>query len=462
MSLSNTLYQALPVSLQNVAMSIYGLSWKQRRFGGIYAEQYRQFKDRESFTEQDWHRYTETELRRMVLHAFNKVPYYRQLWQAHGVTEERLKAITPDTVNILPVLEKDDLRRFGRTTLLSTSREPGGIFFASSGTTGTPTSILFSKPMHQRWSAAFEARIRNWAGLDRSLPRGMIGGRKILRAAEAKPPYYRYNYFEQQVYFSAYHMSQSTAKDYLQGLLKYAPAYMTGYAVSNYLLASFFEKEGLRPPVLQAVITSSEKLTKEMRETFARVYACKTYDSYSGLEACGLISECEHGNMHVSPDVGLLEFINAEGQPAKPGERAELICTGFLNNDQPLIRYRIGDHVRLKDGTCACGRSMPMVQEIEGRDEDVITTPDGRQMVRFHGIFIDMPAISQGQVVQRDLHHYVVNVITTAGLSKDDEHVITSRMKAQLGRDVNVVVKETEQLATGANGKFKAVISELR
>ncbi len=462
MSLNDTLYQALPVGLQNMAISVYGLSWRQRRFGGIFAEEYRQFKDRDSFTVQDWNRYAEQELHRMVLHAFNHVPYYRQLWTERGITEERLKKITPETIDILPVLEKDDLRKFGRTTLLSSTLEPGGSFFASSGTTGTPTSILFSKPMHQRWSAAFEARIRNWAGLDRSLPRGMIGGRKIVGTAEAKPPYYRYNYFEQQVYFSAYHIAQSTAKDYLQGILKYAPAYMTGYAVSNYLLASFFEKEGLRPPAQQAVITSSEKLTREMRATFARVYGCKTYDSYSGLEACGLISECEQGNLHISPDVGLLEFINAEGQPAKPDERAELICTGFLNKDQPLIRYRIGDHVRLKDGTCTCGRAMPMVHEIEGRDEDVVITPDGRQMVRFHGIFIDLPNISQGQVVQKDLHNYVVNVVAMAGLTREEEQSITSRMKAQLGRDINVVVKEVEQLATGANGKFKAVISELR
>ena len=77
--------------------------------------------------------------------------------------------------------------------------------------------------MHQKWSAAFEARIRNWAGLTRLDSRGMIGGRRIIPEGVNKGPYHRYNLIERQVYFSAYHISSVTAPDYAAALNKYKP-----------------------------------------------------------------------------------------------------------------------------------------------------------------------------------------------------------------------------------------------
>ena len=140
----------------------------------------------------------------------------------------------------------------------------------------------------------------------------MIGGRKILKGNS--PPSYRYNYFEKQTYFSAYHISQNNVQNYLKGIIKGKVEYMTGYAMSNYLLAIEFEKAGIVPPKMKAVITSSEKLTKKMRRTLERVYDCKVFDSYSGVEACGLISESNDGKLFNSPDVGIIEVLDEKGK----------------------------------------------------------------------------------------------------------------------------------------------------
>lgn len=442
-------------------VSIYGLGWRRRRFGGIFEKEYKGYKEREAFSQNDWNNYSSQQLSKILLHAFQNVPYYQKKWTALGLDAERIKQFGLADLNKIPFLEKDDLRQHCKTTLLSRSREGKGEFFASSGTTGSPVSILFSEVMHQRWSAAFESRIRNWAGLSRFNSRGMIGGRRIIKQAVAPPPYYRYNIFEKQVYFSAYHISESTAKDYLAGIKKYKPAYMTGYAQSNYLLAGFFDALGLQAPPLQGVITSSEKLTPEMRAVFSRVYDCKTYDSYSGVEACSLISECEQGSLHLSPDVGFVEFINEKGEIAKPGELAEMICTGFLNYDQPLIRYRIGDYAILGKTACACGRAMPVIEELTGREEDVVTGMDGRKMVRFHGLYIDLPNIIQGQVIQHTLQNFTIKIIAQHSLSAVEKETIRQRMKSQLGNEINIAIEEVKTIAPGANGKFKAVLSEI-
>jgi phenylacetate-CoA ligase len=461
MSIWDKLYKRAPVFIQNIGISLYGLKWKKRRFGGVFKEQFDAFKQREQFDAEKWNEFQTNALRDLLVHAFNHVPYYQDTFKKIGLGEHVLKNITIEDLKQIPILEKDTLRTQGTTTLLSNKLEKNGEFYSSSGSTGTPTKIRFSEKMHQRWSAVFEARIRNWAGLSIKNPRGMIGGRRVIPMADAKPPYYRFNSFEKQVYFSAYHINAQNALDYLEGMKKHHIDYMTGYAMSNYFLARFIEENNLNAPKLKAVITSSEKLTQEMRDTFARVYGCKTYDSYSGVEACGLISECEHGSLHMSPDVAIIEIIKENGEYAKPGETGEAVCTGFLNYDQPLIRYRIGDLIKLsKNQSCKCGRKMTMVEEITGRLEDTIIGKDGRKMVRFHGLFINLPNIIEGQIIQHTVYDFEINVVLSQALSANDENLIISRMKSQLG-EVNVLIKQVDNIPKNQNGKFKAVISKL-
>lgn len=460
-SLLQQIYYSMPVWVQNIAISIFGLKWNQRRFGGVFSTELKAFKERESFSHADWDNYQTLQLRKMLIHAYENVPYYHTLLNGQNLTAQNLKKITLEDLHKIPILEKKHLRLHGKGSLLSKVLEKKGEFYASSGSTGTPTQILFSAPMHQRWSAVFEARIRNWAGLTIRDGRGMIGGRRIIKDAENHGPYYRYNYVEKQVYFSAYHISAHTASNYVNGMKRHQIRYMTGYAMSNYFLARFIKENGLQAPQLKAVITSSEKLTPEMRQLFKEVYGCKTYDSYSGLEACGLISECEYGSLHISPDVGIIELIKENGEKAMPGEKGEAVCTGFLNFDQPLIRYRIGDIVKLSiNQQCKCGRHMPVVDEIIGRLEDTVVGKDGREMVRFHGIFVDLPNIIEGQIIQHSLDLFEIVVVPVKTLSQSEKEIMQKRMESQLGT-IHVQFTETSFIPRNRNGKFQAVISHI-
>jgi phenylacetate-CoA ligase len=460
--LGNRIYGHLPVLLQNVGVSLYGWRWRKRRFGGIFANELCGFKDRECFSAEQWREHQTVELRRLLLHAFETVPFYRRTYTDAGFGVDDFRSFELDDLKRLPYLEKDDLRKFGRSDLLSSRREAGGEFYASSGSTGTPTSILFSPAFHQRWSAAFEARIRHWAGLDRDMARGMIGGRRILPSADARPPYYRYNLFERQTYFSAYHISPTNAPNYLKGIRDNKVEYMNGYAMSNYFLARMFDELSLEAPELKAVVLSSEKLTPGMRAVFRRVYGCRTYDGYSGVEACGLISEHSSGELLSSPDVAVLEFLKEDGSGAAPGEAGEVVCTGLLNYDQPLIRYRIGDVVKLSDRRRSeAGLEMPVIDEIVGRVEDKVVGPDGREMVRFHGIFVDVPHLVSAQVVQEELEWLNIRAVTETGFGTSEEEIIGKRVRSQLG-NIRVTIEQVDEIPRNANGKVPAVISKLK
>ena len=447
--------------MQHILVSAYGLQWKKRRFGGVFPQTYKAAKERENFTVLQWQEYQQQQLQQILWHAFAHVPFYKESFSAAGIDAAALKKITTADIDRLPVLSKELLRRYGTTTLLAANREKNGDFFASSGSTGTPTQILFSHAMHQRWMAIFEARVRNWAGVTSFEPRGMIGGRRVLADAANKPPFYRYNFFEKQVYFSAYHISKENANNYLQGIRKYGVQYMTGYAMSNFFLARFFKELNIEAPQLKAVITSSEKLTPEMRQVFTDVYHCKTFDGWSGVEACGLITECEQGSLHISPDAGLLEVLDDRMQPVPAGIAGTVYCTGFLNYDQPLIRYNIGDKIILADKQCSCGRHMPVVQEILGRVEDVIVGKDGRQMVRFHSVFNNLRNVKQAQVIQETTDTIHVKIVTEGKADTTEKEMIKQRIMSQLG-DMTVTIEEVAAIPLTANGKFKAVVSKLK
>lgn len=454
------IYPHLPVPLQNGAISAFGYVWNRRRFGGIFKYEYDRYRLREKYSRLQLEDYQTQQLRKILLHSFTTVPYYNRLFKNAGFDEQAFKEFTINQLRLLPVLNKNTLRQEGKNTLISSVREKNGEFYASSGSTGTPVNILYSHNFHQRLSALYEARVRNWAGVSRFDARAMIGGRRVVPEADAKPPYHRYNVVEKQVYFSAYHISAQNASDYLEAFYKYDVRYLVGYAMSCYFLARFLKQNNLKAPKLKAVLTSSEKLSDEMRNVLSEVFQCSVFDAWSGVEWCGLISQNEYGQLLLSPDSAYVEILKADGSYAQPGEEGEMVCTGFLNYDQPLIRYKIGDVVRLAaDQTTKCGRAFPVIEEIIGRTEDVVTGADGRQMVRFHGIFINLPNVVKGQVVQEALDSFTVNV-ETQGLSVDEKALIRKRMESQLG-SIKLHINELKTILPGANGKYKAVISNV-
>lgn len=456
------IYSYSPIWLQNIGISAFGYKWKQRRFGGIFKEQLKLFKERESFTKQDWQDYQTLELRKLLVHAFETVPFYKEKYSKLGFTIDAFRKFELQDLPKLPFLTKQELRQFGTSLLVSSIREPGGSFFSSSGSTGTPVKILYSHAFHQKISAVMEARVRNWAGVTNDMPRGMIGGRRIISDATNRSPFYRYNFFEKQTYFSAYHISKKNVPDYLEGIKKNKVSYMTGYAMSNYLLASMLGEAGAIVPRLDAVITSSEKLTDNMRKVFRQVYGCKVYDSYSGVENCGLISEHPSGDLLISNDVGIIETIDANEEPIDAEGEFEIVCTGLLNYDQPLIRYRIGDCIsRKKVAKNKSGNDLPVVEAISGRVEDVITTSDGKKMVRFHGIFVDLPGVNEAQVIQHNFASYTVKVVGNKNFSQIDRNKIVKRMESQLG-EVKIDVIEVDEIERSKSGKLRAVISEIR
>ncbi len=453
-------YAVCPPWLQNVGMSGYGFMWRWRRFGGRFSQYRDEFAARGNYGPAEWHAYQTEVLRRLLTHAARTVPHYADLLGPAAARAAHWDAFGLGDLASLPSLEKEIVRRDPWRVVSNEASRHRLHTYHSSGTTGTPIAFKFSTDSHRRWSAAYEARVRAWAGLTHRMSRAMIGGRVVVPSGDG-PPFWRYNLAERQLYMSAFHISAPNAREYAKALRHHRPEYLVGYASSHYFLARAIIEQGLEVPRPRAVLTSSEKLTTEMRATIERAHGCPVFDAYSGVEACCLASECEHHRLHVSPDVGIVELLDERGEPVPPGVPGQIVATGLLNFDQPLIRYKTGDWAVLATDACSCGRAMPVLEELLGRLEDLVIGPDGREMVRFHGIFVGLPHVREGQVIQEARTRFRVRLVVESGFGVDERQTICQRFHDRLGR-VTVDVEVAEHIERTERGKFRAVISHVK
>jgi phenylacetate-CoA ligase len=335
--------------------------------GPVFLEQVPRFIRRERFGPEEWYCYQTARLRRLLRWCFDRVPHYRWAWSRAGLTSEELAHFTLDQLQLLPLTEKEHIRRDPEAFLASGTPRRQMRTSVTNDSTRTPLAVRMTTETVQTWYAAYEARCRRWAGVDHTMSRAMIGGQRVVPQAAARQPFWRYNLAERQLYLSAFHIAPAHVEDYVRALNRYRPEYLVGDASAHFLLARLIEEAGRTVHSPRAVLLSSESLTVTMRATLSRVYRCPVYDAYIGVEPCCLASECEHHRLHVSPDVGTVELLDRQGRPVRSGEAGEIVATGFINLDQPLVRYRMGDLAAWSDECCACGRAMPILKEVEFR-----------------------------------------------------------------------------------------------
>jgi phenylacetate-CoA ligase len=202
-----------------------------------------------------------------------------------------------------------------------------------------------------------------------------------------------------------------------------------------------------------------------MREVVERVFRANAHEEYGSVENCALATQCEQGRMHVHSDFGFVEILGPNGEKTAPGEVGEIVATGFANTNQILIRYRTGDLARWSAAPCPCGRTnLPVLEALDGRQEDVVLFPDGRGMMRFDFLFKELKGVAEGQVVQEALTHLVINIVPTREYHESDASTIRERLVTRygLGTDINIEVRLLEHIPREKSGKFRPVISHLR
>ena len=453
-------YQGMPPGMRNAATSAYGWYLRWSRYGRDTERLVQLALQRDAWTPDQWRDFQDRRLVVLLERAATQVPYYRLHWQQRRAAGD--DSNWADLAN-WPILEKDVVRREPRSFVAEDARTGRMIGTTTSGTSGTPITTWRSRPTMIAWYALAEARWRRWYGVDRRMPWAMLGGQVVTPASQSVPPFWVWNAPLRQLYLSSLHLQRRFVGAYLDAMRRHRVRHMYGYASSMYWLASLARDEGLPAPQLQVVVAEAEPLLPHQRAVIGEVFSCPVRETYGMSEIVAAAGECEHGGLHAWPDAGVIEVLrDDDDRPQTPGEVGQLVCTGLLNADMPLIRYRIGDRgalMRPEAAPCGCGRPLPRLAGIEGRVNDNLVTPDGRRVFWVNSQFYGIP-LREGQIVQEEIGVIHVNVVPDAGFDAASEEFITERVRQRMG-DVRVVVHRFERIPRDARGKFRAVINRL-
>ena len=451
------LYRASPVWLQQVAVAAWGVGWYRRRFNHVFHRLVREFHERDYWTPGQFCDYQRVQLARVLESAWKSL-HYRAVFRKAGIREsmDPLEALA-----VVPLLSKETLRARGRQ-LLSQKRLPRGTkVMKTSGTTGTPSEIFYTREFHSLLLAVNEARNLHVAGVtyrDRSV---MFGARKVCRFDQDRPPFWRFSPIENLAYASIYHLSPRFLPAYVAFLRCYKPVLVTGYPTALHAISRYVLEHDGGPLPARCVSTHSEMVSEQARKDMEAAFQCRLLDTYGAVENCLFAGQCEYGRYHVSPDVGIVEILDPDGKPVAEGVPGEVVCTGLHNTLQPVIRYRIGDAARWSaEQNCQCGRQTPILEAIEGRTEDVCVTVDGRQVSRFTYVFKGMANVREAQVVQEKPDLFLVSVVASEEFSQRDAETIVNNMRVHVG-DVEIRVERTTEIPRSASGKFRPVVCKL-
>jgi phenylacetate-CoA ligase len=333
----------------------------------------------------------ERRLRDLVAFARTASPYFRRQYAGlpTGVAQpDRLPPVTKsdlmshfdewvtDPAVTLDVLRRDFLADSGRVGERYLGRYHA---MTTSGTTGEPAVLLHDQDSWNVMIVMMRLRIR-WALRSREVVAALSRRGFRVAALFAGGGHLGANVLVE----SARHTTPALARrirlfsvqrplaDLVAELNDFQPTMVNGYPSATALLAGEQAEGRLRiSPVLAQV--AGEHLTPAMHRLIEEVWPCRVIPSYAASEVPGLAFPCHLGTLHVNADWYVIEPVDELGRPVPRGTVSHsALVTNLANRVQPVIRYDLGDRVRIGTEACPCGSPLPTVT-VQGRTDDVLT-----------------------------------------------------------------------------------------
>ncbi len=453
-------YASTPDWLQTLAVSAYGWKIRRERFDSEYRRWQQVFADHERRSPAELAAMQDDSIRALVAHAFEKVPYYRDVMRERKLGPDDIRGVAD--LRKLPVLTKAILHdQAGR--LVSADLRPGDLREAhSSGTTGSPVTMFWDRRVSVANNAC-DWRARRWAGFTFGTPYASLLGRTIAPIGRTRPPFWRWNAPWNQLLLSSFHLHERNLPVYLDAMKARGCRFLEAYPSTAYVLARHIVDAGTTFP-LRGVVCSSETLLPIQRATIEQAFACPVFDVFSQSERVLFAMECErHDGLHLQIEFGALEIVGDDGEPVPDGQFGRIIATGLQNYGMPLIRYEVGDVSALLTAPCGCGRPFPRMASVTTKAEDIVVTPEGRfvSSSTLTHPFKPMVRIEKSQIVQEAPGRVVVKIVRRPGYTDADTRILVSALAERLGPSVAIDIQFVEDIPRGPSGKFRWVISRV-
>ncbi|EGJ09807.1 phenylacetate--CoA ligase family protein [Rubrivivax benzoatilyticus] len=399
-------------------------------------------------------------LRTLLTQAGQHVPYYRELFAEHRFDPAAVTSVAD--LQRLPFLSKAVVRAQGER--LRHEQAEGLARFNTGGSSGEPL-IFFIGRERVSHDVAAKWRATRWWDVDIGDPEIVVWGSPIELGAQDRVRAWRDRLLRTEL-LPAFEMSESKLDGFVAAIRARRPKMLFGYPSALSHIARHAERRGQRLDDLgiEVAFVTSERLYDDQREAISRLFGCRVANGYGSRDAGFIAHECPAGGLHLTAEDVIVEIVAPDGRVLPPGQSGEIVVTHLATKDFPFIRYRTGDVAVLDTARCACGRTLPLVREIQGRSTDFIVAADGTVM---HGLALvyvvrDLPGVRGFKIVQHSLQRTEVQIVADAGFDRPARAAeIQAGLKRRLGAAVQVDVNYVEAIAPEKSGKYRYVVSHV-
>lgn len=417
-------------------------------YGGYYLRNLRNWKEYDSFSENELNDIQHRNLSKLMDHAVKTVPFYMSL-QASSILD-------------FPILTKDILRNHTKD-LISNNYHIGKLDkHHSSGSTGVQSFTYMSKK-HTFYLRALQTHWWNWSGYeigDNILQFGIAQQRTILK--KLKDFFYLVNYRK------AFGLSRSHLEIILKKISNKNKIYIAGYpSVINEL--SLTEVDLQLKPKIKGIICFGDKLFNHYKDNFCRAFgnSVNIIETYGCAE--GILMACKKDldfYYVMSPHV-FIEIVDDNGHAVKDGEMGHVLVTCLTNMAMPLIRYKLGDlAIKLPKHQYPKNRSLkyPLLKKIVGRETDLIKTKNGTMLNvhSFTGVLEYYQEIKQYKVKQDNLESITIEYIPDKNFEITILEDIKSKLNFLTESSLKIHFVEVAFIVPSKSGKPQIIESNLK
>ena len=259
-------------------------------------------------------------------------------------------------------------------------------------------------------------------------------------------------------------MSDRVMMEYADLERSFKPHMILAYPSALAAFSEFCKRKSLKLHRPKTIVSSGEKLYPHQRELIEEVFGAPVYDRYGSREFADIACECpEREGLHLMNDLYVVEVIHESGRIAEEGETGEIVITDLSNYYMPFIRYRTGDLAVPSGKQCSCGRSLPMLERIEGRAFDTIRTPDGKSMGGFFWTYLSraVPGIRSFQVEQNEINGVIFRIVPGPDWKNEYTKVLEEKVRENCGENFGADFRLVDEIPLTPSGKSKFIISHL-
>jgi phenylacetate-CoA ligase len=407
------------------------------------------------------------QLEHVLAHAQRMVPFYEQRFAEHHLDASKLAS--PQGWGKLPLLSRRDIQLAGDALYSRQVPKSHGRVASSvtSGSTSEPVTTLGTELTEFFWQA-LTLRDHFWHRRDFSQTFAAI---RYTGDREAFPPHGRqspnWGGATAGVFRTgAAHLLNvlSSIAEQTEWLLRVDPGYLLAYPSVLLGIARLLETTDRRLTRLRELRTFGEIVEPECKSVCQRVFGVPMVDMYSSQEVGYLALQCpDREHYHVMSENLLVEVLDDDGRPCQAGETGRVVVTTLHNFAMPLVRYDIGDYAEVGE-PCSCGRGLPTLRRILGRQRNLLVLPDGRRMWPVFDAGErpeDLPPLYQFRFVQLDLATIEMTVVRHDDYTAEEAAAVRRYIQQMLGHPFEVVIRRVDSIPRSRTGKFEDFISEV-